>query len=88
MCEIGKETTPAPPIALSTVRKVLRLRQQDLARRMHLSSTRISVIENSALQDCHVWTVSDYCKGLGLELELWVRLPDGSRVRLQVDKPS
>lgn len=86
MCENRK--MESKKVSLRRLRGILGVGLCELARTMDVSHAAVSRIESWTPRDSLVRTLDSYLGGLGLELEVWVLMPDGSRVRLEVDKAS
>jgi len=61
---------------LGEVRKVYGLKQEDVARRLHVSQSRVSHIERGDIDTAQVSTLRAYAKALGGDLEISVRVGD------------
>src|SRR6187549_1032106 len=75
-------------VTLRELREQCEVTQVDLAQKAHTSQSEISKLEGRA--DCMVSTVRDYLRGLGAELDIIARFPDGGtvKVKLQGDEPA
>ena len=69
-------------LTLRELREQCEVTQVDLAARAATTQSEISRVEQRA--DVMVSTLREYVRGLGAELELTARFPDGGTVRVQV----
>jgi DNA-binding transcriptional regulator YiaG len=74
-----RETTKG--LSLRDLREHCELTQGVMAERMDTTQPEISKIEQRT--DCLVSTLRNYLEGLGAELELVARFPDGGEVRIK-----
>ncbi len=68
--------------SLQEFRKSIGLTQEEVAGRLKLKQTNISQLESR--KDMHISTLRNYVEALGGELEIYIRIPDGSTIHLDV----
>lgn len=72
---------------LRSLRKQLRLTQQQLADRINVSQSRISAIENGDIERMRVDVIVKYISALGGELQLNFALPNGKKLQERYPDP-
>ena len=68
--------------SLQEFRKSIGITQEEVAGRLKLKQTNISQLESR--KDMHISTLRNYVEALGGELEIYIRIPDGSTIHLDV----
>lgn len=78
---------PRPPrVSLRMARQIFQVKSEFVARRLGLSLRTLMRKELKPLQQQTVRSVAEYAQAVGGHLEMWIVMPDGRGVELDVDR--